>query len=411
MANSLLTINMITREAVRLWKNTNAFIRNIDTQYDDSFAKTGAKIGTSLRIRLPNDFTVRTGQAASIQDTAEQSTTLVVATQQGVDVQYSSVDRTMSLDDFSERVLAPMVNNLAGAVAVNVMGGSEGGVANFAANQDASGNVLTPTASTWLQAGATLDQNSAPRGRRKIIMDPLTQARTVASLSGLFNPQSRISDQYETGEMQQALGFDWFMDQTVIQHTTGAYSASGGPPAFVAGTVAGAGQSGLMLVVTALGGPLAQGDIITIAGVNGVNRITKKTFGPRTFTVTAPAIAGATAISIYPALIPGVGGNQVQYQTVDVSPANLANISVVTLTGSSFRKNIAYAPEAITLATADLVLPRNVEEAAREVYDGCSMRMVSAYNVQSDEFITRLDILYGYLFVRPEWACEVPDII
>mgnify|MGYP000166760630 CR=1 FL=1 len=239
MANSLLTINMITREAVRLWKNSNAFIRNIDTQYDDSFAKVGAKIGTALRIRLPNDFTVRTGQAASIQDTAEQSTTLVVATQQGVDVQYSSVDRTMSLDDFSERVLAPMVNNLAGAVAVNVMTGAEGGVANFAANQDGTGAVLTPTAATWLQAGALLDQNSAPRGRRKIIMDPLTQARTVSSLTGLFNPQRSISDQYESGEMQQALGFDWFMDQTVLRHTTGAYNGTGGPPAFIAGTVAG----------------------------------------------------------------------------------------------------------------------------------------------------------------------------
>src|ERR1700678_193465 len=104
MANSLLTINMITREAVRLWKNTNAFLQNIDTQYDDSFAQTGAKVGTALRIRLPNDYTVRTGPAASVQDTAEQSTTLVLATQKGVDVSFSSVDRTMSLDDYSERV-------------------------------------------------------------------------------------------------------------------------------------------------------------------------------------------------------------------------------------------------------------------------------------------------------------------
>src|ERR1700753_295130 len=117
MSNSLLTINMITREAVRLWKNSNAFLQNIDMQYDDSFARTGAKIGTSLRIRLPNDYTVRTGPALQAQDTAEVSTTLVLATQQGVDVSFSSVDMTMSLDDYSERILAPMVNNLAGAVA------------------------------------------------------------------------------------------------------------------------------------------------------------------------------------------------------------------------------------------------------------------------------------------------------
>lgn len=80
MANTLLTINMITREAVRLWKNTNAFMRNLDTQYDDQYARTGAKIGSQLRIRLPWDPTVRHGAAASFQDVAQQFTTLTMAT-------------------------------------------------------------------------------------------------------------------------------------------------------------------------------------------------------------------------------------------------------------------------------------------------------------------------------------------
>ena len=77
---------MITREAIRLWKNTNAFLQNIDTQYDDYYAQSGAKIGSNLRIRLPNDFVVTTGPGASVQDTAEQSVTLVLATQKHVDV-------------------------------------------------------------------------------------------------------------------------------------------------------------------------------------------------------------------------------------------------------------------------------------------------------------------------------------
>jgi len=79
MANTLLTIDMITREAVRLFVNANNFIQNINRQYDSEFAKTGAKIGQTLRIRLPNDYTVRTGAAISVQDTAEQSTTITVA--------------------------------------------------------------------------------------------------------------------------------------------------------------------------------------------------------------------------------------------------------------------------------------------------------------------------------------------
>lgn len=392
---------MITREAVRLWKNSNAFLQNIDMQYDDSFAKTGAKIGTALRIRLPNDYTVRTGAAASVQDTAETSTTLVLATQKGVDVSFSSLDRTMSLDDYSERVLAPAINNLAGAIAADIMSGTEGGVANLVSNVDGSGAIISPVAGTYLNAGASLDTNSAPLGERKVVNDPFTQARVVATLSGLFNPVPDIARQYKTGMMQQALGFDWLMDQTVIKHTSGTFSA---------GTVNGANQTGLTITVNAITGTLAQGDIITFAGVHQVNRITKTTTGNlRQFVLTAPAASGATSLSIYPAITPAVGGQTVQYQTVDVSPANAATILLATPANVTYRKNIVYAPQAVTMATADLELPRGVHEAAREAFDGVSMRMVTAYNVSTDQFITRLDILYGYLFVRPEWAVVVAD--
>ncbi len=375
---------------------------------DDSYAKVGAKIGSQLRIRLPNDFTVRTGAAAQIQDTTEQSTTLVVATQQGVDVSFSSVDRTLSLDDYSERILAPCINNLAGAVASNIMSGVDGGVCNLVSNTDSNGNIISPILTTFLNAGATLDVNSAPTGRRKIVQDPFTQARTVGSLTGLLNPITDISRQYTTGTMAQAIGFEWMMDQTVLKHTTGTFSA---------GTVNGAGQTGLTLTVNAITGTLALGDIITIANVNAVNRITKQTTGQlRQFVLTAAAASGATSLSIYPAIVPtatGVaGGPQVQYQTVDSSPVNGATILLATPASSIFRKNIAYTPEAITMATADLVLPQQgIVEGARESFDNISMRMITDYTVGTDQLITRLDVLYGFLYVRPEWIVSVCDSI
>ena len=330
-----------------------------------------AKIGTALRIRLPNDYTVRTGAAASVQDTAETSTTLVLATQKGVDVSFSSLDRTMSLDDYSERVLAPAINNLAGAIAADVMSGTEGGVANLVSNVDGSGNIISPIAATYLNAGASLDTNSAPLGERKVVNDPFTQARVVATLSGLFNPVQDIARQYKTGMMQQALGFDWLMDQTVIKHTSGT---------FTAGTVNGANQTGTTLLVNAITGTLAQGDIITLGtgttGVHQVNRITKTSTGNlRQFVLTAPAASGATSLSIYPAITPAVGGQTVQYQTVDQSPANAAAIALATPANVTYRKNIVYAPQAVTMATADLELPRGVHEAAREAFDGVSMRI------------------------------------
>lgn len=407
MANSLLTIDMITREAVRLWKNSNAFIQNVDMQYDNSFAQGGAKIGDSLRIRLPNDFTVATGPALQVQDTAEQSTTLVLATQKHVDVSYSTQQRTLQLDDYSRRVLAPMVNNLTGAVAVDIMSGSEGGICNFVANQDANNLIISPIASTYLNAGASLDLNSSPIANRKIVNSPRTEARVVAALSGLLNPAPSISRQYITGRMYDALGFVWMKDQTAITHTNGGLAQS-------SATVSGASQTGLTLTTSALAATLNIGDIITIAGVYAVNRITKQTTGElRQFALTANAAAGATSISIYPAIVPPVSGQQVQYQTVTASPASGAAINPTnTLAASTvYRKNFAYAPEAVTLATADLEMPKNVHEVAREEFDGVSMRMVTDYFIGTDQLITRLDVLYGYLWIRPEWACIVADIV
>lgn len=415
MANTLLTINMITREAVRLWKNTNAFIQHIDQQYDDSFAKTGAKIGQQLRIRLPNDYTVRTGPAAQVQDTTETSTTLVLATQAGVDVSFSTVDRTMSLDDYSKRVLAPMVNNLAGKVASDVMGSIDvqGGISNIVSNLDGSGAVITPVAETWLTGGAILDLKSAPTENRKVIADPITMARTVSSLAGLFNPAPSISQQYKSGKMGQALGFDWYSDQTVLKHINGSYNG--------AATVAGANQTGTQITVSAITGTINAGDILTFdngdnTGVYSVNRITKQSDSTLAqFVATAAVANGGTLINIYPALIPASSGNPVQYQTVNVSPNNGAAVAFSVYQGaasSTYRKNFVFAPEAVTLATADLELPeKGIVEGAREAYDGISMRMITAYNIATDQLITRLDVLYGYLWVRPEWACAVGDAV
>ncbi len=146
---------MITRLAVRLWKNTNAFMRNINTQYDNQFAVEGAKIGSSLRIRLPVDYTVGTGSAISFQDTAENYTTLTMATQNNVGISFSQIQQTLQIDDYAERYLAPAVNALAGKVAVGIMAGSEGGVCNYVDNEVASA-IVSPSNTTILTANAIL---------------------------------------------------------------------------------------------------------------------------------------------------------------------------------------------------------------------------------------------------------------
>lgn len=423
MANVLLTTSRITREAVMLFVNSNLLLRNVNRQYDGDFGKAGEKIGSQLRIRLPNDYTVTKGPAASIQDTTEQQTVLTMATQAHVDVSFGTADLLLSVDDFREIILKPAMNNLAGQVAVDVAGVTEsgnialpsngpaaplaattGGACNIAVNYQSDNVTLaSPTSGTLLDAGAILSNNSVDTSDRRLVLDPRTQARVVNSLTGLLNPATRLSKQYESGEMQSGLGYAGiFMDQTVVKHTTGSFSA---------GTVNAGGQTGYTLAVNAITGSLNVGDIITIAGVVAVNRVNKSSTGElRTFVVTAPVASGATSIPIYPAIVPAVNGNAVQYQTVVASPLANAAITMIVAPSTTYRKNIAYAPAAITMVTGDLPLPKNVD-AARAKYDNVSMRMATQWQVGTDQEVTRLDVLYGALAVRPEWMCVVADPI
>jgi hypothetical protein len=220
-------------------------------------------------------------------------------------------------------------------------------------------------------------------------------------LAGLFNPQVKIADQYETGIISRdTLGFDWMYDQTTLVHTTGT---------FTAGTVNGASQTGTTLTVNAITGTLTKGDIITIANVFAINRLTGASQGQlRQFVVTANVASGATSIPIYP----GIVAAPAAFNTVTASPANSAAISLVMPAGSQYRQNLAYFPEAFTLACADLEMPTaGVVQAARAQFDGISLRMIEAYDVMSDSLITRMDILYGYAAIKPEWACVVADVV
>ena len=405
---ALLTTLAITRMAVRLFKNSNAFIQNIDTQYDDQFAVEGAKIGDTLRIRLPNDYTVADGPGLSAQDTNEQSTSLVVNYQRHVDTTFSAAQLSLSMQDFSERVAAPMMNNLAGNVAKTVMGGVEGGVSNFVSSVDGNGAIVSPTSQTFLDADALLTTRSAQEFDRSVVVSPPTMARAVGTMQGLFNPSANISRQYRKAAIQQALNFNWFRDQTVLVHTTGT---------FTAGTVSGANQTGLTLTTNAITGTFSKGDIITIAGVFAVNRVTKQNDNVlQQFVVTADVLTGATSIPIYPAIVapansgPSAGAD-VQYQTVNASPANGAALALVNTAGERYRKNIAYVPQLVTLATCDLKMPSGNGDSARANSDGLAIRIIrNFYNVQTDQFVDRVDCLFGFTYVRPEWGVVVADI-
>src|SRR5947208_8465903 len=125
MANAFLTPTAVTREALRVLHQKLNFVGSITREYDDSFAQQGAKVGDTLKVRLPNQYVVRTGaplgNGGTLNDTTETSVDLKVQTQKGVDLNFTSVDLTLALDDFSERILEPAMSVLAANIESDAM--------------------------------------------------------------------------------------------------------------------------------------------------------------------------------------------------------------------------------------------------------------------------------------------------
>lgn len=419
MANSLLTPQMITRRALDILRNENSFIKavNRDRQADFATARFGGqKAGSTIGIRLPNDYIPRSGPTAVPQSTVEQQIKLVIGKQTGVDLSFSTTDLTLNIVDFSERFIEPAVNVIAGAIAADVISGSDR-IPHAVHNVDNANNTISPTFGTFARANAILDNNSVPRNKRMVFVDPITMGNSVTTFAGLFNDQERIAGQYRSGMIRdRVLGMDWMMDQTVPKQVTGTYGT--------APTVNGAGQMGVLLTVSATTGPINAGDKFTIAGVYGVNRINKGSTGQlRTFVVDAPAgtvfPAGTTQLPIFPALTPALSvvnaqGNYFQaFQTVGASPANGAALAFLFNSGETYRQNFVMHPDAVTLAIVPLDVPTGpgVIRSATETQDGISISMVTFWDGINFQEITRLDVLYGYLWQRPDWACVIGDAL
>jgi hypothetical protein len=399
MPNQLLTIQMITNRALAVLKNQLAFTRGVNRQYDSSFGVKGAKIGDTLNVRKPPRYIGRTGQAISIEDSVETSIPVTLTTQAGVDMQFSSADLTLRIDDFSDRFIEPAIANVANKIDL------DGILLMTNAAYNAVGTIGTPpTARTVLQAGALLDKNATPKGSglRSMVIDPDTQVEVVDTLKTLFNDQNKVASQYRTGNMgANVLGFNFDMDQNIVSHTNGPL---GGTP-----LVNGAAQSGSSLVTkgwtAAAALRLNKGDRFTIAGVFTVNPQSRQSTGTlQQFIVTANVssdASGNATVPISPAIV-ATG----QFQNVTAVPADNAVITPLGTTGATYHANLGFHRDAITLACADLELPRGVDMAARSVDPdtGLSIRMVRQYSITTDQFPTRLDILYGWAMLYPEWS-------
>lgn len=386
MPNTLLTATAVTRESLRLLHQKLNFVGSIVREYDESYAKSGAKIGDSLKIRLPNQYTVRSGANLSAQDTAESSVTLQVATQKGVDLNFTSVDLTLSLDDFSKRILDPAMSVLAANIEADAMGMYKD------VYQSIWNGASAATYNKVLDGRTLLQRSLAPLSDRTANLNSLDAADIVKDTKTLFQDDVSIGKQYREGMMGRAAGFDFCENTMWPSHTRGnsntAYLTNG------------VGQTGSTLTVDTGANAPAQGDVFTIAGVFAVHPETKLSTGVLQQFVVG---SGATTTSwpISPAIV-ATGGAQ----NVSNSAADNQAIAFLGTANTAVGTSMLYQKEAFAFATADLVMPDGVDFAKREVLDGISMRIVRQYTISNDQFPTRLDVLYGYKTLRPQLACR-----
>ncbi|MGX5662233.1 P22 phage major capsid protein family protein [Diaphorobacter nitroreducens] len=395
MPNSILTPTAVTREALRILHQKLNFVGRIKRDYDDSFAKTGAKIGDSLKIRLPNEYTVRTGATLSAQDTSEISTTLQVATQKGVDLNFTSVDLTLSLDDFSKRILDPAMSVLAANIeadALNMM-------LDVYQNVNNIGSALT--FKRLMESRKVLNDSLAPMDNdRTVLLNTNDNVDLVDALKGLFQDSTAIREQYREGSMGRTGGYDFYENTLIGNQLTGTAAAATGY------TVNGAVTTNGSTTVTLAAGATTfkKGDIITFVGCNRVHPETKADTGVlQQFVVTADYAGGAGNISVSPAIYTS-GGRQ---NVVAAGIANGVSVAKVGAASGIYKPSLAFHKDAFAFATADLVMPGGVDFASRQVLDGISMRIVRQYDINNDKFPCRLDVLYGYKTIRPQLACRI----
>lgn len=413
MANQLLTKSDITNEGLLVLENELTYTMHVRRDYDDRFGEEGAKIGDTINIRKPPRFLSTRGQALQLQDAVETSVPLVLATQYQQSMAFTSKDLKLSIDMFSERFIKPSIVPLANAVDYD-------GLQLFLQVYNEVGTVGTVPNQllTYLQAAQKLYEASVPNDDWSLVLTPAMQVTIVDALKGVFNPQARIGEQYAKGLMgKDTAGFArWLLDQNCPTFTTGA---QGGTPVVSAA----AGQTGSTINTTGWTAStlvLLKGDIVQFTGCYAVNYVGKQQLQSLanwvvTANVTSGSGAGAAAI---PIAGPDGAGIITSGATQNCSASPTASGAVIVNPGSGTTsstgstvsgRGLAYHKSFAAFGCADLPLFDGLDMAERATDDelGLSIRLISAYDINTDRRPTRLDLLGGWAVLYPQFCVRI----
>jgi hypothetical protein len=388
-SNTLITPNMLTAKTLAILHQKLNFVGSINKEYDDSFAQSGAKIGQSLRIRIPNQYTIRSNtMTLSPQNTVEQNVTLTVSNVSGVDMAFNTTDLTMSMDRFTERYIEPA----AAIIAADIESRS---LQSFLqVYNQVNGQGAAQTFKNVLTSRKQLLDNLTPQSKQwQLRINTQDNVDMVDSLKGLFQSSQKIATQYTDGVMGYTAGFEWAENTHLSQYTRGA-----GTGAYTVNSLA-----TNQLLVQVGTGAINAGDVFTVAGVFRVHPETKASTGVlQQFVVTVAALSGAQTWTISPT--PVASG---ALQNVSVLPANGNAITFAGTASTASGISLAYHPDFATFASADLEMPRGVDMASRAQQDGISIRLVRQYDINNDFLPTRLDVLWGISVIRPQLAVRL----
>jgi hypothetical protein len=407
MAHTWLNNSIITNEALMVAKNAvGALKKRMNIGYTDEFAQKGHKIGDTLNVRLPIQYTVTDGETMTPQDVEQKSTPIVINGQKNIGMQFGDQERTLKLERFRELFIEPAVTSLVDNMMASVLSASYKAISNYAGIPHATN--LPNGFNSFGMAKAKCTSLGAPIRDFTAAIDPFVEQEMINGLSGLYNPSTALSKQYLDGEVSRAAGLDFVMSQVVPKHTVGPL---GGTP-----LVNGAVASGDTSIPTdgwtaAAASRLKEGDVIQFAGVYAVNPQTKESTGKlKDFVVTADFSSdgtGAGNVTISPAII-STGA----YQNVSALPADNAAITIFghasSYAGIQCPQNLVFHKSAIALCVVPLEKIAGEEmTVATDPETGLSVRLWTAGNILTGKGIKRLDILFGSKVVRPEFAARV----
>jgi len=404
MANAIITPTIIAKEALMQVENNLVMGNNVHREYKNEFVKVGA----TVNIRKPVKFVVSDGAVRVHQDVEEANTSIVVNQRKHVSWAFATQDLTLSIEDFSERYIKP-----AAIVLANNVDAALTGLYKDVWNWVGTAGQTVNSYADFALAPRRMDEGAVPRDARRAVIGPADHWGLLGSQTGLF--MERIAEgAYREGSLGRLGGVDTFMDQNVSTHTTGA-TAVGTP------LTDGAGQETTYALskttnTQSLGTDgwttlksFAAGDVFTIDTVFAVNPVSKaKLDYLQQFVITTAATAHATTtadtdFTIAPAII-----TSGPYQNVNVTTVpDGATITMIGTAATAYPQNLVFHKNAFALVTVPLEMPDGVSFKARESHKGLSIRVLKQFDIDNDEDVIRLDILYGVKSIFPDLATRL----